>query len=78
MLNAANEVAVAAFLDERIGFPAIAAVNGDVLSSHVGSPAASSQVRDLADAREADAWARQHAQERLTKHRPNASAGDAA
>jgi 1-deoxy-D-xylulose-5-phosphate reductoisomerase len=57
VLNAANEVVVAAFLDGRVGFSTIAASNAAVLNAHVaraGQPA----LRDLADVEEADAWAR--------------------
>src|SRR5581483_10560229 len=51
--NAANEVAVAAFLDGRIGFLDIAARVEDVLARVDGAPA-----RDLDELREADARAR--------------------
>ena len=51
--NAANEVAVAAFLDGRIGFPEIASLVEDALASVNGSPA-----RDLAELVDADAKAR--------------------
>jgi 1-deoxy-D-xylulose-5-phosphate reductoisomerase len=51
--NAANEVAVAAFLEGRIGFLDIAALTEDVLSRVDGSPA-----RDLDELKEADARAR--------------------
>ena len=51
--NAANEVAVAAFLEGRIGFLDIAALTEDVLSRVDGAPA-----RDLAELHEADARAR--------------------
>ncbi len=67
VLNAANEVSVAAFLDGAIPFPAIAAVNGDVLSAHVASGAG--PIRDLADARAVDGWARGRAREAVVKHR---------
>jgi 1-deoxy-D-xylulose-5-phosphate reductoisomerase len=66
VLNAANEVSVAAFLEGAITFPAIAAVNADVLSAHVAESGGG--VRDLADVREADAWARARAREALAKH----------
>jgi len=52
--NAANEVAVAAFLEGRIGFLDIAALVEDVLARVDGSPA-----RDLDELREADARARE-------------------
>jgi 1-deoxy-D-xylulose-5-phosphate reductoisomerase len=51
--NAANEVAVAAFLEGRIGFLDIAALTEDVLARVDGAPA-----RDLVELREADARAR--------------------
>jgi len=52
--NAANEVAVSAFLDGRIGFLDIAALVEDVLARVDGGPA-----RDLLELREADAQARE-------------------
>ena len=64
VLNAANEVAVAAFLDERIAFPAIAAANAAVLDAHVRRAGAGA-LRDLEDVMEADRWARAHAGEWL-------------
>jgi 1-deoxy-D-xylulose-5-phosphate reductoisomerase len=51
--NAANEIAVAAFLEGRIGFLDIAAVVEETLSRSDGSAA-----RDLADLVAADAEAR--------------------
>jgi len=66
VLNAANEESVAAFLDGRIPFPAVAATNADVLSSHVGE--GSGPIRDLRDVLAADAWARSRAREVLAKH----------
>jgi 1-deoxy-D-xylulose-5-phosphate reductoisomerase len=63
VLNAANEVAVAAFLDQRIAFPAIAAANA-VLDAHVRHAGAGA-LRDLEDVMEADRWAREHAEEWL-------------
>jgi 1-deoxy-D-xylulose-5-phosphate reductoisomerase len=64
VLNAANEVSVAAFLEGRIGFPAIADTNDAVLNAHV----ARSDSRPLAgldEVLDADAWARAHAAEWL-------------
>jgi len=55
--NAANEVAVAAFLDGRLPFPAIADVVAEALSAVDGGPA-----RDLEDLVEADAEARRLAE----------------
>ncbi len=58
--NAANEVAVAAFLDERIGFLEIAPLVEDALERADGSPA-----NDLSELVEADADARRLAEGRL-------------
>ncbi|MBV8599397.1 MAG: 1-deoxy-D-xylulose-5-phosphate reductoisomerase, partial [Actinobacteria bacterium] len=52
--NAANEVAVQAFLERRIGFLDIAALVEDALGHVDGSPA-----RDLAELVEADRRARE-------------------
>jgi 1-deoxy-D-xylulose-5-phosphate reductoisomerase len=57
VINAANEIAVAAFLEGRIRFPEIAETNGVVLNSHVAR-GASGALRDLDDVTEADDWAR--------------------
>jgi 1-deoxy-D-xylulose-5-phosphate reductoisomerase len=57
VFNAANEVAVAAFLDGKLPFRAIADVVADALGAADGSPAA-----DLAELVEADAAARRHVQ----------------
>ncbi len=53
VVNAANEVAVAAFLDGRLNFAGIPAVIEGVLARHPAAP-----VSDLATVLEADAWAR--------------------
>lgn len=58
VLNAANEVAVARFLEGRIGFCAITEVIEETLSRH--TPADVASVETL---RDADAWARRHAGE---------------
>lgn len=55
VLNAANEVAVAAFLGRRLNFASIAGVIESVLQQHEAGP-----VRSLDDALAADAWAREH------------------
>ncbi len=58
VLNAANEVAVEAFLAGRLGFTGIAEVVGEVLGAadhHLSSPS------DMAEVRAADAWARSRA-----------------
>jgi len=64
VLNAANEIAVAAFLAGEIEFPGIAAANAAVLEAHV-SASGDRSLRDLDDVAEADAWARSHAREWL-------------
>ncbi len=59
VLNAANEVAVAAFLDRRLGFNAIPDLIRramDAYDAHGGSPVCS-----LADVRRVDSWARDFA-----------------
>ena len=66
VLNAANEVAVAAFLEGRIRFSQIAETNGAVLNSHAsrvgdagsGADTDSGRLRDLDDVLEADTWSR--------------------
>ena len=64
VLNAANEEAVAAFLDERIPFTAIPESIGAVMDAHRPQP-----VRELRDVLAADAWAREQAQGVL--HQPS-------
>jgi 1-deoxy-D-xylulose-5-phosphate reductoisomerase len=61
VLNAANEVSVAAFLAGRIRFPAIAAANAAVLEAHAAQ-VGSSRLRDLADVTEADRFGRARAE----------------
>ncbi len=61
-LNAANEVAVAAFLADRVGYSDIAAVIGDVLAATPAAP-----VRSLDDALAADAAARDAARDLLQR-----------
>jgi 1-deoxy-D-xylulose-5-phosphate reductoisomerase len=56
VLNAANEVAVARFLDGRLGFPAIAQVIEQTMAAHTAA-----EVNTLAAVRAVDAWAREHA-----------------
>ena len=62
VLNAANEVAVAAFLEGRIGFAGIGAANSAVLNEHLAGSGAR-LLRDLEDVLEADGWARARAGE---------------
>ena len=58
VLNAANEIAVARFLDGRIGFPAIAQVIEQTMAAH--RPV---EVTSLSSVRTVDAWAREQAME---------------
>ncbi len=58
VLNAANELSVAAFLEGRIAFPRIAAANEATLEAHVARGSCG-PLRDLRDVLEADAWARE-------------------
>jgi 1-deoxy-D-xylulose-5-phosphate reductoisomerase len=62
VLNAANEVAVAAFLDHRIGYPAIVPLVAETVDSAptVVSPS-------LEDVLAADSWAREFAAARLSR-----------
>jgi 1-deoxy-D-xylulose-5-phosphate reductoisomerase len=53
VLNAANEVAVQAFLDRRIGFPAIAETIRRTMQAHQPN-----DLLSIEDAMDADAWAR--------------------
>ena len=64
VLNAANEVAVQAFLDRQIPFPAIAATNAAVLDDHLHSSQGQS-LESLDDVLRADAWARGVTREKL-------------
>ncbi|MDZ7826756.1 MAG: 1-deoxy-D-xylulose-5-phosphate reductoisomerase [Gammaproteobacteria bacterium] len=63
VLNAANEVAVAAFLDGRIGYPAIPAIIESVLAAAGNGPASC-----LDDVLDADRDARERAGNLLTRH----------
>lgn len=58
VLNAANEVAVASFLDGRLGFTQIPQVIAQAMDAHSPEPALT-----LADVRRVDAWARLQAAE---------------
>jgi 1-deoxy-D-xylulose-5-phosphate reductoisomerase len=62
VLNAANEIAVEAFLGGRVRLADIPAINEQALSAagqHASAP------HSLADVRAADAWARAHAAETI-------------
>ena len=65
VLNAANEVAVAGFLDGAIRFPDIARINAAVLDAHAADGARG--LRDLDDVAAADAWGRARAGEALAE-----------
>jgi 1-deoxy-D-xylulose-5-phosphate reductoisomerase len=74
VLNAANEIAVQAFLDRRIGYQQIVELVARVLGKHRVVPVAS-----VADALEADAWARREAASTLPllENSPRAAAARA-
>jgi len=56
VLNAANEIAVARFLDGRIGFTSIAHVIERTMTAHTAV-----ELHTLAIVRAVDEWARNHA-----------------
>jgi 1-deoxy-D-xylulose-5-phosphate reductoisomerase len=58
VLNAANEIAVDAFLEGRIGFTAIHEITEQTMAAH-----AAAEVNTLEAVRAVDAWARQYAAE---------------
>jgi 1-deoxy-D-xylulose-5-phosphate reductoisomerase len=58
ILNAANEVAVARFLEGRLAFTAIPHVIEQAMSAHAPGPVAT-----IADVRALDRWAREYSQE---------------
>ncbi len=62
MLNAANEVAVAAFLQGRVGFLRIPALVEEALAALPATPASS-----LDTLRDADARARRHVEQQLSR-----------
>ncbi|MGH7721669.1 MAG: 1-deoxy-D-xylulose-5-phosphate reductoisomerase [Candidatus Dormibacteria bacterium] len=62
VLNAANEVAVAAFLEQRIGFQGIVNLVAETVGAAAEVPAPS-----LGDILEADLWARSFATERIAQ-----------
>jgi 1-deoxy-D-xylulose-5-phosphate reductoisomerase len=66
VLNAANEISVAAFLEGSIAFPEIAAINAQVLEAHLGDQRGA-RVDDLVAVRAADAWARDEARAALAQ-----------
>ena len=58
VLNAANEVAVAEFLEGRIGFTAIPRIIAETMDAH-----GAGHVSTIAEVRNVDRWAREHARE---------------
>ncbi|MFZ2087156.1 MAG: 1-deoxy-D-xylulose-5-phosphate reductoisomerase [Desulfobaccales bacterium] len=62
VLNAANEVAVAAFLDGRLPFPGIPRVVEETMAAHAPEP-----LKSLAQVLAVNAWAREHAQGLVNK-----------
>lgn len=65
VLNGANEVAVAAFLQRRIGFLTIAQVAGEVLDEFLNSASAAAVPTTFDDVYETDRWARRRTIEKL-------------
>lgn len=65
VLNGANEIAVAAFLQRRIGFLTIAQAAGEVLEDYLGSKTARVAPAGFDEVYELDRWARQHTIEKL-------------
>jgi 1-deoxy-D-xylulose-5-phosphate reductoisomerase len=65
VLNAANEVAVAAFLDGQLSFTGIPGVIGQTMDAHERE-FGTAHVANLADVRAIDAWARRFAAGRAT------------
>ena len=65
ILNAANEVAVQAFLDRQLNFLDIARVSEAVLAKMTGGPTPARPIRDLDDVLAVDAEARRVARERI-------------
>ena len=79
VLNAANEVAVGAFLDRQIGFPGIPALNAAILDLHLKDHLGQ-RVETLEEVVAADSWAREAAMRWLEDRpkiapRPSAQAG---
>ena len=69
VLNAANEVAVAAFLEERIGFRAIAGVIARAMDQYERD--GTRPVNSLGDVRAIDGWAREFAEHETRKVKSN-------
>lgn len=60
VLNGANEIAVAAFLEGRIGFREIHRIITETMNKH-----AKRAVREIGEILEVDRWARQYASSRI-------------
>jgi 1-deoxy-D-xylulose-5-phosphate reductoisomerase len=65
VLNGANEVAVAAFLQRRIGFLTIAQVSGEVLEDFLNSQTAGTAPQSFEEVYDLDRWARERTIEKL-------------
>jgi 1-deoxy-D-xylulose-5-phosphate reductoisomerase len=65
VLNGANEVAVAAFLQRRVGFLTIAQVSGEVLEDYLNSQTADTAPQSIEDVYELDRWARERTIKKL-------------
>jgi len=65
VLNGANEVAVAAFLQRRIGFLTIVQAAGEVLEDYLGSQTGGATPAGFDEVYELDRWARQRTIEKL-------------
>lgn len=70
-LNAANEVAVSAFLNGSLALPEVADINGSVMSAHTAEPAA-----DIETILRFDAWARETAEELLAARSNSAASAN--
>nr|MCS5619476.1 hypothetical protein [Myxococcota bacterium] len=68
VLNAANEISVAAFLEGAIPFGAIPAINGSVLDAHLAARGGV-RVDDIDTILAADAWARDSARIAVEDHK---------
>jgi 1-deoxy-D-xylulose-5-phosphate reductoisomerase len=75
VLNAANEVSVAAFLDGAIPLPGVAGVNGATLEAHLALGGGA--VESLDTVVDADAWARGYARDQIEGGRWSGESGDA-
>jgi 1-deoxy-D-xylulose-5-phosphate reductoisomerase len=68
VMNAANEAAVAAFLEGRLGFTDIPRVIAETMDAHVAEP-----VESLEGVRRIDAWAQAHAAQLVAARAPVAA-----